>query len=933
MKFDIKRVKKSLKRRTRRPKINKTTKPVKITGAHSFTQRIKQKRDAQIRKRAEYLASLPKNPIKRLFFRLHPKRVAGYIFSRRGAISILKVTGIIIALLVVLTLALFAYVRRELPKNITELKACSQGASTLYYDRSGQTLLWASSGDVECYPVKLDQISPYLSNAVIAAEDKNFYKHGGFSMSGIFRAFMANLRGGETAQGGSTITQQFVKNSLLTQERTVIRKLKELVLSIELERSYTKDEILNAYLNEIPFGSVFNGAEAAAKGYFNKSAKDLTLDEATMLAAIIPAPTYYSPYGNNKEALIAHQQHVLDLMVEQGFISREDADAAKKVDVLAKLSSSHSKYKDILAPHFVLEVQTQLEAKYGAYAVSKAGYKVTTTLDLKQQDIAERAVKDSMYKVDADGGDNAAMVSIDVATNQVLSMVGSRDFYYPQYGELNIAVTPRSPGSSFKPYDYASLMTQTKYWGAGSTLYDLNSDFGWGYRPKDYDFKEPGALSMRYALGGSRNTPAIKAMYMAGIQSTIDLAKKMGITHGTSCEPDCGLSSAIGDGSEIRLDEHVSAFATFSRMGKAKPLTYILEIKDIRDKVIEKWQDTPGEQVLDPEVAYIINNMLSDDNARYMRWAYNFPGMNLALKTGTTNNADNGWLLMYSTKIAAGAWVGHHENKAMWCGRYGCMEGKTGAIVGQYMREANTVTPIANEVWQRPDGVKTVCIDRVSGYATNTGGECDIFPSWYIPRYPDNSQKAIIDIISNKLATQCTPEAAKKEITGGGILSEVPSSDPLYNNWLQPIMARYGATVGGIIPTAPDDIHSCDSSDLPNISVVEPVSWDDTASAYAIYADVSHGKYPLNHNGRASNVNFKVNGTIITGGSMSVSADGTVGPVYYEPENDEPFTITVEIIDSVLYSNSNTASVTPATTWVPNQNPISVASNSNRRDR
>lgn len=338
----------------------------------NVSDKVRAHRDAKARKRAEYLSTLPKHPIKRFFYYFHPKHFAEYWFNRDGAIRALKIAGVTLAIMMVMTLAVFAYFRKDLPKNITDLRTCTKGASTLYYDRTGKTLLWASSGDAECYPVKLENINDNLQKAVISSEDKDFYKHGGFSFTGVTRAFINNARG-ESTQGGSTITQQFVKNSLLTDERSITRKLKELILSIELERSYSKNEILNAYLNEIPFGSVYYGSEAAAKGYFEKSAKDLTIDEAALLTAIIPAPTYFSPYGKNTDELIGSQRYIIDKMESQGYITKEQAEAAKKVDTLAKLSQNNkSKYKDILAPHFVLQVQEQLEAQYSANIARKS---------------------------------------------------------------------------------------------------------------------------------------------------------------------------------------------------------------------------------------------------------------------------------------------------------------------------------------------------------------------------------------------------------------------------------------------------------------------------------------------------------------------------------------------------------------------------------
>lgn len=870
---------------------------------------MKLHRDRRARKRAEYLATLPKSPIKRFFYRLKPDVMAKFIFSREGAIKILKVAGITLAVFIVFMLALFAYFRKDLPKNVTDLKTCSQGASTTYYDRTGETLLWASSGDVECYPVPTDQISSHFKNAVVAIEDKDFYNHGGFSIPSIIRAGINDIFNTEgPTQGGSTITQQFVKLSLLSSERTLTRKLKELILSIELERTYSKDEILNAYLNEISLGSVYNGAEAAAKGYFNKPAKKLTIDESAMLAAVIPAPTYYSPYGSHVQDLVNRQHYVINQMLEQGYISKDEAEAAKKVDTLTKVIPISNKYKGIVAPHFVLAVQEQLEKEYGATNVQKAGFKVITTVNLDLQAKAEAAIADNIYKVERDGGDNAALVSIDVETGQVLAEAGSRDFAYPEFGQINMAATPRSPGSSFKPYNYAALIAGSENWGAGSIMYDLVTNFGsaWNYyTPKNYDFKEQGAQPIRNALGGSRNIPAIKAMYIAGIQNVIDTAKKLGVVSGSSCEPNCGLSAAIGDGSEIRLDEHTNAFATFSRMGEYKPLTYILTIYDSRGKTIKEWQNLEGEQVLDPQVAYIINDMLSDDNVRYIRGSsnFNYPGVTTALKTGTTNNMDNGWLMMYSTKIATGVWIGHHENTPMWCGVYGCMEGKTGSIMAQYMRVAHEGVEGAGDEWEKPSGIKTVCVDPIKGWATSSGGRCDIFPSWYEPKYADTTKTAVIDTISNKLATDCTPEAAKQTITGGGLLAELPTSDSLYNNFIQPIKARYGSA-GGLIPTENDDVHTCNAADLPKVTLnVSTLA----GNKYQLTAVVTQGKYEL------KTLNFKVTGQIISGGSYNITTSGTYpsSPLTYTASTTNPFTVSVEVIDSVLYNASDQKNITP----------------------
>ena len=867
--------------------------------------RLKANKDAKMRRRAEYQAKLPKNPFKRFFYYLHPKHFAEYWFNRDGFFRFLKVSAICLAILLVLTMGVFAYFRKDLPRNITDLKTCSEGASTLYYDRTGQTLLWSSSGDVECYPVPQDQMSKNIQHAVIAIEDKDFYKHGGFSFSGIMRSAVNNAKGGNV-QGGSTITQQFVKNSLLTQDRNVIRKLKELILATELERSYSKDEILTAYLNEISFGSRYAGIESTSKGYFNKSAKDLTIDQSALLAAMIQAPTYFSPTGENTAELIERRNYVITLMAEQGYITQAEADQAKKADTLAGLvKTKPGKYSGIIAPYFVTEVQKQLEEQYGATNARKAGFKVTTTLDLNLQKKAEESIATAVVKLDRIGGDNMAAVAEDVETGQVLAMVGGRDFNNPTFGAINYATTPRSPGSSYKPYDYATLMTQNKNWGAGSTLYDVQTNFGGGWTPQNWDKKYYGAVSMRTALGQSRNIPAIKAMYMAGIQNTQDMAKKMGVKSGvTGCyangKEDCNeiLSTAIGDGGQIKLSEHVHGFSTLARMGVYKPQTYILKIKDIRDKTISEYKETPGEPVLDSQIAYSLNDMLSDTKASILGSQYRIKNAKSAFKTGTTNNNENGWLVGYTSDVVFGIWSGHHENKPM--------TQFTNSVLGPawntFLTEAIQGKP--NKGWVKPAAMKTVCINLTTGYATNSGGKCDIFPSWYTPRYPNNDKKATIDSVSGKLATECTPEKAKQNIVGGGLASELPSSDPLYRNWIGPVSARYGAT-GGAIPTDKDDIHTCDPAEKPSVVINEAVKNGD--GTYTISATATKGKYDL------KTLSFTIDGVVPPGASFDVANTQTV-TFKYTPPATANTAVTVNVTDSVLYdatSNKELSFVVP----------------------
>lgn len=854
--------------------------------------RIKSKKDAKLRRKAEYKSRLPKNPFKKVLWHLQPKHFAEYWFNRDGFFRFLKIAGVALVIFLVLTMGVFAYFRKDLPRNITDLKTCSDGASTLYYDRTGQTLLWSSSGDVECYPIPQSQMPKDMQHAVIAIEDKDFYKHGGFSFTGIMRSAVNNAKGG-SVQGGSTITQQFVKNSLLTQDRNVIRKLKELILATELERSYSKDEILTAYLNEISFGSKYAGIESTSKGYFNKPAKDLTLDQAATLAAMIQAPTYFSPYGENKAELITRRDYVLTLMAEQGYITQAQADQAKKVDTLAALvKDMPGKYTGIIAPYFVTEVQKQLEDEYGATNARKAGFKVTTSLDLGLQKKAEDVIATAVVKLDRIGGDNMAAVAEDVESGQVLAMVGGRSFTDPRFGEINYATTPRSPGSSYKPYDYSTLMTQNKNWGPGSTLYDVQTNFGGGWVPQNWDKKYFGAVSMRTALGQSRNIPAIKTMYMAGIKNTQDMAKKLGVKSGvTGCyvagKEDCQeiLSTAIGDGGQIKLSEHVHGFSTFARMGVYKPQTYILNIKDIRGKTISEYKDAPGEPVLDSQIAYSINDMLSDTKASILGTQYRISGARSALKTGTTNNNENGWLVGYTSDVVFGLWSGNHENKTMT--QY------TNAVLGPAWNSFLTtaIKGKPNKGWTKPAAMKTVCINLTTGFATNSGGKCDIFPSWYTPRYATNDKRAVIDSVSGKLATECTPERAKQSVVGGGIASELPSSDPLYRNWITPVTARYGQT-GGAIPTDKDDIHACDPAEKPSVVINDTVKNAD--GTYTISATVTKGKYDL------KTASFTIDGVVPPGASFDLTNNQTISFKYTPPATANT-SVSVNVLDSVLY--------------------------------
>lgn len=596
----------------------------------SVVERAKAKKEEKARAKAAYLATLPKNRFKRIAYRLHPKRVAKYWFSKRGAIMALKITGIGILIVFLLIVGIFAYFRKDLPK-ANDISGNDFGGSITYYDRTGQTVLWQDYDAIQRFPVAISEMSDNIKKATIAIEDKNFYSHGAFDVTGLARAAINNATGG-TTQGGSTISQQLVKLSQdWTEDRTITRKVKELILAVELERQYSKDDILQGYLNIAPYGGVEYGVEAASRNYFHKNAKDLTIAESAFLAAIPKSPDYYSPYSGNFDegALVGRSQYIIDQMVDQKMISTEEGKTAKDTNVVATIFPRQAKYSGIQAPYFVMGAKEELNQKFGSETVKRGGWKVTTTLDMNLQKEAETQVANTLPIIKRQKGDTAAFAATDVETGQMVAVVGGVDFTNEEFGQINYAQTLLPPGSSFKPYDYATLIENSESAGAGSVLYDIQAPIT-GYpctnkaRPKDggncmwdYDFRYPGALTIRYALGGSRNVPAIKSMLIAGVEKTIATAESMGLTSGYNCFEDealtvtapCYASSAIGDGAFLKLDEHVNAYGTFSRGGEFINKTYLLQVVNAAGKSLYKWEQPEAKRVLSEDTSYIISDL------------------------------------------------------------------------------------------------------------------------------------------------------------------------------------------------------------------------------------------------------------------------------------------------------------------------------------
>ena len=594
-----------------------------------------------------------------------------------------------------------AIVSRDLP-NPNQLINREVAQSTKIYDRTGEHILYEISGNQKRTLVSLKDIPDKVKQATIAIEDKNFYKHGGFSIWAMFRTAVTNVIFNRSA-GGSTLTQQFVKNAILTPEKTLSRKIKELVLSYRLEKKFSKDEILQMYLNEIPYGSNAYGVQAAAQKYFGKDVKDVTLPEAAILAAIVQTPSRYSPYGPNKDLLLSRKDYVLDLMAEQGYISTTERDEAKKQEIKFKGPETN-----IVAPHFVMYIKDILAEKYGEKMVEQDGLKIYTTLDLYKQQAAEEVItartKDYPKKF---GANNAALVSIDPKTGQILAMVGSRDYFDDSIdGQVNVATRPRQPGSSMKPIVYSALFE--KGYSPSTILYDVVTNFSTNpaqpYEPHDYSGKEYGPVTIRQALAGSLNIPAVKAIYLAGINSVIDLAENMGYT---TLYPRSrfGLSLVLGGG-EVKLLEHTNAYSAFARDGQISPIVSILKVEDKNGRVIEEYQPS-DKKVLDSKVARMINSILSDNTARtYIFGAKNFLILGdrpVAAKTGTTNDYHDAWTIGYTPSLVTGVWVGNSDNKAMT----GKADGSVVAapIWHDYMMRVLGNTPA--ETFKAPDDYKT----------------------------------------------------------------------------------------------------------------------------------------------------------------------------------------------------------------------------------
>jgi len=609
--------------------------------------------------------------------------------KKKRALKIIAVFGFILLGIFISGAALFVYYTKDLPRpeKFTE-GLISQ--PTEIYDRSGKILLYEIVGKERRKIVSFDKIPEHLKKAVITAEDRNFYQHKGIDIEAVLRAIVTDLRSGKPSQGGSTISQQLIRCYFLTRNKTFKRKTREIVLTLELERRYSKDQILGWYLNIIPFGSNLYGVEAASQAFFGKDVSQISLSEAATLAALIRSPSYLWPYGQHKKELLARRDYILEGMMEQGYITKKQRDEAVSENIVFLPQTVKIK-----APHFVMFVKKFLEQKYGNEYLTTAGLKVITTLDANMQNAAEKIIEEKTKNFKIYNAHNAALVAINPDTGEIEAMVGSKDWYGSSEEcnkktgkcmfdpKVNAALSLRQPGSAFKPFVYAAAFN--KGFTPQTLVWDVKTEFNpscpakamsiYGeyktkcYHPKNYDGRFSGIISLKESLAQSRNVPSVKVLYLAGLDNVLDLVQKFGITTLTDRKR-YGLSLVLGGG-EVKLLEMVQAYSVFANNGLKPKLKFIKEIRDAENNIIEKEGSPQSDnlRVLSSNVAQEINDILSDNKARAPTFGQssllNIKDYDVAVKTGTTQNYKDAWTIGYTKSIVCGVWVGNNDSSPM----------------------------------------------------------------------------------------------------------------------------------------------------------------------------------------------------------------------------------------------------------------------------
>jgi 1A family penicillin-binding protein len=654
-----------------------------------------------------------------LFSERQRRKLFGSNVSRMKLWSVLAFGGFIgFVVLILFVGILFAWYAKDLPR--PDKVQRQEGLSTVVLDRNGEKL-YDIFEEANRIPAKWDEIPQYLKDATVAIEDKDFYKHQGLSTTGIMRGLLACVFM-RRCQGGSTLTQQLVKNVLLSQERTLPRKMKEAVLAIQIERKYSKNDILLMYLNEAPYGGTAVGVKTAAEHYFDKDVKDLTLVQSVVLAGLPQSPSYYSPFTGDETAYRGRAQEVLRRMREDGYITpAQEGEAKKQLESVAFASGDVG----LRAPHFVAYIKELLIDRFGEKTVNAGGLTVTTTLDWKLQEAAQLAVKEEVEKAKKLKVSNGAAIVMDPRTGEILSMVGSKDYAATDSSGLKFNVVTqglRQPGSTLKPMIYAAALT--KGYTASTMLMDVETKYPSGdatkpeYNPKNYDNKYRGPMQLRYGLANSINTTAVKVAALVGVRDVLKLGYAMGLQTWEPTDANMkrvGLSLPLG-GAEVKMIDMATAFSVFAAEGMRTEPVAILKVTDTSGKTLFEHKPVSPRNELEPDVAFIISSILSDNDARKevfgTRSHLVISGKTVAAKTGTTDDKRDNWTAGYTKSRVVVAWVGNNDNSPM---SPTLASGVTGAapIWNRIMREA--IKDIPDEPFTRPEGVIEMDIDAFGG--------------------------------------------------------------------------------------------------------------------------------------------------------------------------------------------------------------------------
>jgi membrane peptidoglycan carboxypeptidase len=720
----------------------------------------------------------PEGKLAKFFEHFEWQRFRSYWLSLKGLKTMATMLVVFLISFVIFSVILILNLLKNLPA-IQSLYGKNLKGSIQYYDRTGKVLLWTDFNGINRSPVSASQMSPYIREATVAIEDKYFYKEGPIDFGGILRSAVHDiLHPSGQLEGASTITQQLVKlNEGWLGRVTVWRKIKEIYLSYDVSRHYSKSTILTGYLNIVPYGGPDYGIQAAAEDYFHTSAAKLSLAQAAMLAAIPQSPAYYSPRSPDysQQALIGRKNYILKVMQQQGYISTAQENQAINTNVLAEVKPPVGVYSNIIAPYFDLAAKQQLQAQFGSQTANEGGWKVITTLNIPQQNEAQKLVASNLSNVTNDGGDEEATVVENAPTGQVTALVGGVNFYNKTDGQINYATIRINPGSTYKLYDYTALINDNNNVGSGSVLFDSQEPLpGYPCTNKalpnnggnclyDYDYQYPGPLPLAYALAGSRNVPAVKSALINGESKTIALSQAMGLTSGYNCyanaartiKTTCYGSAAIGEGGYLKLDQSVNGYATDARLGNYVPQTFILKVTNASGQVLYQWHQPKVDQVVKPDAAYIVDSMLDNPSASYLPgycnatnctpissfgWKFQRTnGWDVAVKTGTTHSDFTGLMMAMTSQYVVGSWVGYHTATKTLIPHYGGLEGLTEPLTrGMIEYLTKNQTPIN---WQAPPGIKVLPAyvinhppAKVLGYyygwqypSPSTG----LYPSWY----------------------------------------------------------------------------------------------------------------------------------------------------------------------------------------------------------